>query len=83
MSVREAQERIDADEFTYWMVYNKLDPIGNERSDYQAALISHTVASVNSKKRLKLENFLLKFGEGSGKLTDPEAIKKYFKGLSK
>ena len=83
MSVREAQEKIDGEEFTYWMAYNKLDPIGREREDYQTALVAHTVASVNSKKRLKLEDFLLKFDEDRQAMTDPKQIFKHFKGLAK
>tara|TARA_R110002012_G_scaffold120651_1_gene270059 strand:+ start:14061 stop:14312 length:252 start_codon:yes stop_codon:yes gene_type:complete len=83
MSVREAQERVSADEFTYWMVYDKLDPIGNDRAAYQSALIAHTVASTHSKKKLKLENFLLKFGDEPKALTDPKKIFKYFQGLQK
>jgi len=80
-SVRAAQESIDGDEFTYWMAYNQLDPIGNQRSDYQTALIAHTTASCQSKKKLKFDDFLLKFGE-TKKLTDPASIYNYFKTLA-
>ena len=82
MPVREAQERIDSQEFTYWMAYNNLDPIGNDRGDYQTALVAHTVASAHSKKRLKLDDFVLKFGEDKKKLSDPDMIKNYFKSLA-
>ena len=81
MSVREAQERIEADEFTYWLAYNRLDPIGSERGDYQTALIAHTTASVHSKKKLKFDDFLLKFGE-TNRMTDPAKIRNYFKTLA-
>lgn len=84
MGVREAQERIDSDEFTYWLAYHQLDPIGNERADYQSALIAHTVASAHSKKRPKFDDFVLKFGEEKkNKLTSSDQILEYFKGLSK
>ena len=82
MGVREAQERIDADEFTYWMAYNRLDPIGNERGDYQTALVAHTVASTQSKKKLKFDDFILKFGERK-RMTDPAKIHSYFKSMAK
>ena len=82
MSVKECQERVDGKEFAYWMAYNTLDPIGNDRADYHAALVAHTVASANSKKKLKFNDFVLKFGEEK-KITDPAQILKYFKSISK
>ena len=84
MSVREAQERIDSEEFTYWQAYNRLDPIGNERKDYHAALIAHTVASVHSKKKLKFDDFVLKFDpKKKTGMTDPKQIMNYFRKLAK
>ena len=64
------------------MAYNKLDPIGNDRGDYRTALISHTIASVHSKKKLKFDDFVMKFGEKK-RLVDPKQIYNYFKNLAK
>jgi len=83
MSVREAQERIDSDEFTYWLAYNNLSPIGRERGDYQTALVAYTVASAHSgKKKPKFDDYVLKFGETDKRITDPEKIKNYFKQMA-
>lgn len=80
--VRELQERMDSDEFTYWLAYNKIDPIGGVRGDYHAALIASTVAKANSSKgrRIRMEDFVFQFG-GRRKLKDPVAIFNALKAL--
>jgi len=49
------------------MAYNNIEPFGEKRADYRAALIARTIAEVNRnpKKKTtpyKLDDFLLKFG---------------------
>ena len=82
--VQEPQERISSEEFTYWLAYDRLDPVGNVHQDYNAAMIAMTMAQVNSgkRKKYKLSDFILDF-EGPKKLKDPHAIYNYFKALSK
>lgn len=83
MSVRECQERVDGDEFTYWKAYNQIDPIGNERQDYQAALVAYTTASAaGGKKKYKFNDFLLNFDKPK-RMNNPQEIMKYFKSISK
>ena len=45
MSVRRAQQEIDAREYASWVAYHQIDPFGNERADFHAALIAWTMAS--------------------------------------
>ena len=53
-----------------WEWINEIDPIGPDRADYHAALIAYIVWLVNTteesrkKHPMKVEDFLLKFGEG-------------------
>lgn len=56
MSVRRAQEEIDEDEFRWWMVYNRMSPIGRDRIDYGFAQVSSTIANVNRAKGQKPYN---------------------------
>jgi hypothetical protein len=43
--VRQLLAEIDARELAEWMAYDSLDPIGDERGDYQAGIIAATVAN--------------------------------------
>lgn len=81
--VRELQERISSEEFTYWIAYDRLDPIGNLHQDYNAALVALTTAQVHAKKgkKLKIQDFVLDF-EGPKKLTKATDIYNYFRLLS-
>jgi len=75
---------MSSQEFTQWIAYNNLDPIGDVRQDYNAALIARTIAQVNAKKGkvYKLEDFKLDF-EGPEKMKDPKDIMNFFRLLSK
>ncbi len=45
MTVREAQERIDAREYALWRAYYETEPFGEERADLRSAIIAVTVAN--------------------------------------
>lgn len=70
MSVREAQSRIDAREFSEWIAYRAISPFARDRSDYLAASIAYHICTVlaaahggsKAAKALKFDDFLLKFG---------------------
>ena len=65
MSVRRAQEEIDEDEFRWWMVYNRMSPIGRDRIDYGFAQVSSTIANVNRAKGQKpyhAKDFMPQYG---------------------
>ena len=52
MTVREAQNRINAREFAEWIAYDHIEPFGEERADMRAGIISSTIAnSVRGRNR--------------------------------
>jgi hypothetical protein len=64
MSVRRLLAEVDSRELTEWMAYNALDPLGDERGDFQAAIIAATVANRWRQKgeaAHKPEDFVPKF----------------------
>jgi hypothetical protein len=67
MTVAELQERVSAEEFDWWIAYDRINPISKERDDYHAALISATIAnSVRTRgKPIKVSDMLFKFGENT------------------
>lgn len=54
MSVARAQREIDSREFSQWMAYHKLHPLGND--DWRAAMLAWVVASVHGAK-MRIEDF--------------------------
>lgn len=59
----EAQRWISSREFGEWKAFDRISPIGDIRSDWQAALIASTVARVfASKGKHRIGDFLLRFG---------------------
>lgn len=58
MSVKRAQQEIDAAEFAEWMVFSHLEPFGNEW--VQTALLANLQANLWSKSKTKLEDWLPK-----------------------
>lgn len=57
MSVRRAQDEIDAPEFAEWMAYAKIEPFGPEREDQRAGVIAALIANVNRDSKSKPEPF--------------------------
>lgn len=60
--VSELKTRLTPLEFAEWMIFDRLEPIGGLRGDYQAAVIASTVANVNrgkNRRALKIEDFML------------------------
>lgn len=58
--------RLTAKQFLEWEHYARLEPFGELRADYRAALIASVIANVNRGSKQKpytLEDFLLKFAE--------------------
>ena len=61
MSVRRAQAEISAAEFAEWMAYDRLDPIGESRGDWRAAMLATVFASAYRRKGsrpYKIEDFM-------------------------
>jgi hypothetical protein len=62
--------RLTAKKFVRWMIYERIEPFGQLRDDYRAALITSEVANTGydtKGKRFTAEDFLLKFGGGTTK----------------
>jgi hypothetical protein len=60
MSVRRAQEEIGSREFCEWVAFNRLDPIGLERADVNAALVATVIANANRDPAKRAEPFALR-----------------------
>lgn len=59
---------LPAKQFLEWQMFDQLNPIGDLRRDWQAASICAVIANIaaaqgRSKKRFKVQDFLLEFGE--------------------
>ena len=73
MTVKEAMEKVSDEEFGYWQAYFRKDPFGLERFDALAAMICMFVSSPYTKKKLKLSDFMPKWGsEGNRKMSSDE-----------
>jgi hypothetical protein len=71
-------------EFTEWMARDQIDPIGDLRSDLQAALVARTIAEVNRDpkrrdKPYKVEEFLLQFNAEVQEEVEPTEEELMFK----
>ncbi len=73
MSVREAQEKIDSQEFAHWIAFNQLEPFGEERQDLRFAMVCCLIANSQSRKTFKLEDFMLKFDHDRKPMDSEEA----------
>lgn len=73
----EAQARINARDFAEWMAYYQLEPFGQDRADYPASIVAHTVAVCNGAKDSNPSDFMPKFGaETARRATDAEMFAK-------
>jgi len=59
MSIREAQQRIDSQEFTLWRAAYEIEPWGEERADIRASVLSRVLIAshggkINSEDSRKL-----------------------------
>lgn len=64
MTVAELLERMSARELAEWMIYDEIDPIGQERADWRAAMQASTAANLlggKKGKRYKPADFMPKF----------------------
>ena len=83
MTVKEAQEKIDFDEFKHWQAYYKLDPFGEQRVEFMLAQLCYITASAHAGKgrSFKIDDFMPKYGV-SRKQT-PEEMKMILKAFTK
>lgn len=50
MSVARCQQEVSAEEFVYWLAYDRLEPIGPERNDFYLAQVCACVMNTTRKK---------------------------------
>ena len=62
MSVRRAQQEIDAREFAEWIAFGNLEPFGEERADWRIAQLCTLVANMfRGKGRMaRMRDFMLR-----------------------
>ena len=58
MTLAEAQRRIDSREFTDWIAFNAIEPIGPQRYDVPIAMLCDVVARCNGAKNTKAQDFM-------------------------
>lgn len=63
--MRQAQEKISAEEFAEWVAYFSAEPWGEERADLRSGIIAATVANCHAqgRKQFKAEDFMPSFGK--------------------
>jgi len=80
-TVKEAQARINAREYAEWVAFYRLEPWGTEAMDILFAAFTLRVVSALAKGKSTMDDFLVFFGDeagkSGGKITDPEAQKRY------
>ena len=82
--MKELQERMDAREFTEWIAYNNLDPIGKWRDDLPAGIIASTLHNCHCGKdtpSAKPKDYMPQFGR-TIKKTNPAAMGAVFRALA-
>lgn len=45
MTVKQLMTTMDSEELTYWMAYDSVSPIGDDRDDIRAALVCQTIGN--------------------------------------
>jgi len=60
MTVREAMRRVDSEEFSWWIAFNMVSPITDDRADLRSAVTAWAAASAMGNK-CKVEDFVLEF----------------------
>lgn len=74
MPVAEVLRITSAREFTEWMAYDRLDPIGDDRADWNAASIACAVTNPHRTKKepYKVKDFMPQYG--TPERPSPEAL---------
>jgi hypothetical protein len=53
MSVAEAQEKIDSQEYASWLAFSRVEPFGEARADLRSAVVAAVVANAHRGKGAK------------------------------
>lgn len=87
MTVRELGDRLSSREEIQWRLLENIDPWGQRREDYRAALIAQMIVNVHKKpsQQVKIEKFLLEFKRketGRAEPKSPDSLMDKFKRLT-
>ena len=66
MTVKEAQQRIDVDEFAHWLAFYSVSPFGDVRADWRLGNLAAMVGNMFAKKgapRFKTTDFIYGYKE--------------------
>lgn len=77
MSVRRAQQEIDAREFAEWLAYYQSDPFGFERQDLGWGTVAATIANVfrgKGQRAMKPADFMPDFAQAGRRQTEAEML---------
>ena len=77
------QKQIDSREFSEWLVFNSIEPIGPFRDDIRFASISHIIVSAFSKNAPSLQDFVPDFWSKKAKVMSAEEIQRIMLGSIK
>lgn len=50
MTVQELGERMNSQELSEWLAFDRISPIGDERADLRAGIVASTIANCNRTK---------------------------------
>ena len=79
-SVSVLQRQVDSQEFSKWIVFASIEPIGEFRKDIRSAAVSHVIASTVSKNTPPIKDFMVDFWSRKGmKVMSPEDMLKTIK----
>ncbi len=85
MTVKELLGRITSAELSEWMVYNKLEPFGENIADIRSGMIASTIANCNrgkNQKPFKVDDFIIKrVGNEKTEVEKMQEIKAGFEAL--
>lgn len=79
MTVSELHARMSGAEFDEWRLYAQLEPFGEWRADYRAALVASTVFNMNRGSDVQARapgDFMPRFDAPPPPPPDPDAIRK-------
>lgn len=65
-TVAELLATMDSDEFTHWIAFDRLSPIGDERADLRAGIIASTVANCHrspNRDPFRPSDFMVEYGK--------------------
>ena len=80
-TLKQLGEEMTASELKLWIAYNRKSPIGDARSDIQAASIVASVINSQGGK-ISLEDALLRW-EPSEKVEELSPLEQFFEGLTR